>query len=110
MSDVSKSHETSEAGEAPGRQKARLSKQRSLSDYEQRVKRARLELVQAKKRLQLQSARDCSRRERATGKIVLVMIEQGRLDSRTLALIRDEVRASCRSPALVAAFRGSVLD
>jgi len=110
MSDVSKSHQAGEAGQAPGRQKARLSKQKLVADYEERVKRARLELAQAKKRLQLQSARDCSTRERATGKIVLVMIEQGRLDGGTLALIRDEVRASCRSPALVAAFRDSVLE
>ena len=110
MSDVSKPTEVGDAGQATGLPPIRLSKQKSLAVYQQELMLARLKLAQAKKRLQLESVRDTGRRERATGKVVLLMIAEGKLDGRTVALIRDEVRASCRSPMLVAAFRGSILD
>ena len=80
-----------------------------ITHYEERLKRARLRLAQAKKELQQQSMRECSRRERDVGKIVLRLIDEAKLDPLVVALLRDEVRAACRSPAQVAAFRGTPL-
>jgi chorismate mutase len=81
------------------------SNKETITHLEERLKRARLRLAQAKKGLQQQSMRERSRRERDVGKIVVRLAEQGELDPSVVALLRDEVRATCRSPAQVAAFR-----
>jgi hypothetical protein len=77
----------------------------AITHFEERLKQARHRLARAKKELQLQSMRERSRRERDVGKIVLRLIENGKLDPRVVAHLRDEVRAACRSPAQIAAFR-----
>jgi hypothetical protein len=72
------------------------------------LKAARLKLAQAKREYHDLSVRDRGIRERYTGATVLRMIDEGKLDASTIALIGDEVRASFCSPKQVAAFRGSI--
>jgi phosphoenolpyruvate-protein kinase (PTS system EI component) len=81
----------------------------AITYFEERLKRARLRLAQAKKELHQQSIRERSRRERDIGKIVWRLIEDGKLEQSVIALLRDEVRAACRSPEQVSAFRGTLL-
>jgi hypothetical protein len=109
MSDLT-NKETGIAEEATVLEPAKFPKRKTVADYEQMVKEARSKLALAKREFRDQSARERGRRERDTGKVVLRMIEEGKLDARTVALIRNEVRTSCRSPAQVAAFRDSVFD
>jgi phosphoenolpyruvate-protein kinase (PTS system EI component) len=85
------------------------SNKETITHFEERLKRARLRLARAKKELHVQSMRERSRRERDVGKIVLRLIDDDKLDGPVVALIRDEVRAICRSPAQVSAFRGTPL-
>ncbi len=110
MSDVSQSPETENPEEASIASSASSFRKKTIEDYENDLKVARLKLAQAKKRQLDQSVRNRGRRERDTGRTVLRMIEEGKLDSATIALIADEVRAYCRSPTQVAAFRGSVFE
>jgi hypothetical protein len=85
-------------------QSLRLSKDKTVADYQRKLVIARQQVAQAKKRFLVQSARNAATRERVTGKVVLRMMEEGRFDAATGALIREETRASC-SAREQAAFR-----
>jgi hypothetical protein len=74
-----------------------VSKQKTVEDCKRRLETARLKLAQAKKDFRDQSIRERGRREREIGKAVLHMIEAGKLDAPTIALILDEVRATSAS-------------
>jgi hypothetical protein len=109
MSEVQKSPEAGNADEADALAPFKQSNKDAITYFEERLRLARLRLAQAKKDYHEQSMRERARRERDVGKIVLRLIDEGELDTSVVALIREEIREACRSPAQVAAFRGTPL-
>jgi len=89
---------------------AKPSKLAIVEKFEADLRAARLKLAQAKQAFHDESKRNQSRRERETGKIVLRLIGEGKLDASSVAIIAEQIREHCCSPKAVAAFRGSVFE
>jgi hypothetical protein len=104
MPETSQSPKADDGEEATLLPPIKLSKDKTVADYQRKLMIARQQVAQAKKRFLVQSAREAATRERATGKVVLRMIEERRLNTATAALIREEIRATC-SVREQAAFR-----
>jgi hypothetical protein len=89
---------------------AKPSKLAAVEKFEADLRAARLKLAQAKQAFHDESMRNQGRRERETGKILLRLISEGKIDASTIAIIAEQIREHCRSPKAVAAFRGSVFE
>jgi hypothetical protein len=82
----------------------------SVAYLEEKLRKARLKLAQAKVEQAKQAERGKRIREQSIGRILLELIEEERIDASFFALLRDEVKKSCRRDSQVSAFAGTVFE
>ena len=82
----------------------------ALTHLEARLRKARLDLAEAKVEQAKKADRGKRIREQKIGQIMLELIEQGMIDPPVVALLRDEVKKTCRQSRQVAAFAGSLFE
>jgi hypothetical protein len=83
---------------------------KSLTHLEARLRKARLDLAEAKVEQAKKADRGKRIREQKIGQIMLELIEQDMIDPPVVALLRDEVKKTCRQSRQVAAFAGSLFE
>jgi hypothetical protein len=81
---------------------------KNLAHYEEQLRKARQKLAEAKVEQAQQADRGKRIREQVIGRITLELIEDGRIDPSIIALMRDEVKRSCRQAAQLLAFSESI--
>jgi hypothetical protein len=92
------------------KQRSNAHTNKSVAHFEEQLRKARLKLAAAKVEQAKQADRGKRIRERTIGRIMLELIEEGRIDPSVIALLRDEVKRSCRQSSQVAAFAGSLFQ
>jgi hypothetical protein len=82
----------------------------SVTHLEEQLRKTRLKLAEAKLEQAKQAERGKRIRERTIGRIMLELIEDCKIDQPVIAMLRDEVKESCRQASQVSAFAGTVFE
>jgi len=92
------------------RQRPTVPSKKPLSYFEEKLRKARFKLAEAKAEQAKQAKRDERIREREIGRITLQLIEQGRIDPTTVATLLDAVKKSCRKSHQASAFAQTIFE
>jgi hypothetical protein len=101
-------NEATQSEAANGKQRPNAHTSKSVAHFEEQLRKARLKLAEAKVEQAKQSDRAKRIRERTIGRIMLELIDASSIDPHLIALLRDEVKKSCRQASQVSAFSESI--
>jgi len=82
----------------------------TLSYFEEKLRKARLKLAEAKAEHAKLAERGRRIRERAVGRIMLELIDAGRVDEPVIATLREEVKKSCSTLRQLVAFAHTIFN
>jgi hypothetical protein len=108
MTEAKTTNEANQTEAASGTRRPNAHTSKSVAHFEEQLRKARLKLAEAKVEQAKQADRGKRIRERVIGRIVLELIEDGKIDPSVIALLRDEVKKSCRQASQILAFAETI--
>jgi hypothetical protein len=108
MTDTKATNEDSQIEATGAKRRPNAPTNKSVAHFEELLRKARLKLAEAKVEQARQAHRGKRIREREIGRIMLELIEDGKIDPSIIALLRGEVKKSCRQASQILAFAETI--